>query len=352
MPPLRQSQQYSPPRSHNAATSRSAAAQQTSPRSTPALKLGTHENLLELAKDKKGSRQLQDGLPKMSDTQLVRACDELGPHLLELAKHLSANYVVSRLASLPHAHAYMVRALSGHVAELLVHPQGSRVVQAAVAELPLATAEALVAELRGNVVECALDTHGSWGVCAAYKRTHDAFILEDVVAHIETLSTQQHGCRVVQRVLAEAAASGAGVNAAASKLLQCDIGRLALDAFGNYAVQVTMRHAPAATRETLVAALLPRLLELANSKHGSNVAETLLTLATPAQLEAASALILSERGTLRELMGHPFGNYVLQALLRLLAPDKRAVALRTIEADAAETAFGRTIVTHFAPERA
>jgi len=344
------SQSVSPPPFSSPARSHHSSSP---PRGHPTLKLGQTGNLLELAMDKKGSRQLQDGLPKMSDSQLVRACDELGPHLLMLAKHPAANYVVSRLASLPHAHSYMIQALEGHVTELLVHPQGSRVVQSAIAELPMTAAAALVAEIRGRVLQCALDTHGSWGICAAYKRSHAAFILSDVVEHIEALSKQQHGCRVVQRVLAEAAASGAGVDAAAQKLLQCDVGRLAVDPFGNYAVQVAMRHSSAGERARLVGALLPRLLALSLSKHGSNVAEALLTLAAPQQLQAARAAFFANTSTLRELTGHPFGNYVLQAMLRLLGPEQRAECLREVEAHAADTTFGRTIVTHFgAPEKA
>merc|ERR1711972_410478 len=93
-----------------------------------------HGKLLELAVDKKGSRTLQDGLLKMSDTQLARAIDELSPHLLMLAKHPAANYVVSSLASLPLAHSALASTMRGHIVELLVHPQGSRVVQAVIAE--------------------------------------------------------------------------------------------------------------------------------------------------------------------------------------------------------------------------
>jgi len=297
--------------------------------------------------DKKGSRQLQDGLPKMSDAQLARAVDELGPHLLMLAKHPAANYVVSRLASLPLAHAAVRAALVGHVVSLMLHAQGSRVVQAAIAELPLPHADALVRELHGHVARCALDTHGSWGVCAAYKRTHAPFLLDGVVEQLEALAVQQHGCRVVQRVLAEAAVSGAGVASAAGRLLQANLPQLAMDPYGNYAVQVAMRHSAAAERSRLVGALLPALLDLAMSKHGSNVAETVLTLSSAPQLQQARRAFFADRPTLRGLTGHPFGNYVLQALLRLLSPADRAAALHAIDQDASDTTFGRTIVTHF-----
>jgi len=149
-------------------------------------------------------------------------------------------------------------------------------------------------------------------------------------------------------VLAEAAAAGAGIGGATARLLASgNIGKHASDPYGNYAVQVTLRHSAAAERQQLVSALLPSLLSLSTSKHGSNVAEALLTMANPQQLQHARRLFLG-RNTLRELTSHPFGNYVLQAMMRLLSPEDRAVTVRAIELDAADTTYGRTIVTHFA----
>jgi len=316
-------------------------------RRRPMAKLASGQ-LVDLAMDKKGSRTLQDGLPNMSDTQLARAVDELGSHLLMLAKHPTANYVVSTLATLTLAHATLVDAVRGHIAELLVHPQGSRVVQAIIAELPDATAHALVGELQGQLLGAAFNTHGSWGVCAAYKRTHAPFILADVMTLLPQLAVHQHGCRVVQRVLSEAASTGANIGAAAHTLLRCDVARLAMDAYANYAIQVALRHCHDGERSMLVVALMRKLLQLSTSKHGSNVAEAVISHATPEALSQAYSTIFTERATLCELMAHPYGNYVISALLRRLSPDDRASALRTIEQNSADGNFGKAITAHFA----
>ena len=60
-----------------------------------------------------------------------QASEALEPHLFELSKHTFGNYAVSKLATLPPTHPALTRALRGNVVELLQHPQGSRVVQAA-----------------------------------------------------------------------------------------------------------------------------------------------------------------------------------------------------------------------------
>ena len=90
------------------------------------------EGLAEMAKDPKGSRQLQLELPRWSSAQLKQASEQLELHLFELSKHTFGNYAVSKLATLPPTHPALTRALRGNVVELLQHPQGSRVVQAAI----------------------------------------------------------------------------------------------------------------------------------------------------------------------------------------------------------------------------
>merc|ERR1719473_2456914 len=276
----------------------------------------TRGALLSAAKEQQGSRRLQSDLARMSDAQLESACAELAPHLLELSMHQFGNYVVSKLAGRPQAQPHLVAALRGHVVELLQHAQGSRVVQATINALPQAEAAALVGELDGHVFQCALDTHGSWGVCVAFKATHAPFIVAQMARNMAALATQQHGIRVVQH------------------------------AYGNYAVQAALRHAAPAQHEAMLAALLPRLDALSRSKHGSNVAEMVLMRASAGQLELKRAQIFGpdHPEQLREMMSSPFGNYVLQALLRRLEPSLRAAALARIEAETSASNFGRAII--------
>jgi len=298
------------------------------------------------AKEQQGSRRLQADLARMSDAQLESACAELAPHLLELAMHQFGNYVVSKLAGRPQAQPHLVAALRGHVVELLQHAQGSRVVQATISALPAADASALVSELDGHVFQCALDTHGSWGVCIAFKRTHLPFIVAQMAKNMTALATQQHGIRVVQQVLNEAAACSMDVHGPVKALLEGELGSVAQHAYGNYAVQAALRHAAPEQREAMLAALLPKLDALSRSKHGSNVAEMVLMRASAVQLEQKRAQIFGPEHPeqLREMMGSPFGNYVLQALLRRLEPGLHAAALQRIEAETSASNFGRAII--------
>ena len=128
--------------------------------------------------------------------------------LLELSKHTFGNYLVTQLLGLP-AHlgfgGALAGAIKGHVVDLVKHVHGSRVVQNALVlrgasdavDGPLHPnpaisdddAAALVAELDGRLLEVGLDTHGSWGVCAAFARTRAPFVLAQCAKHLGALAT-------------------------------------------------------------------------------------------------------------------------------------------------------------------
>ena len=192
--------------------------------------------------------------------------------------------------------------------------------QAALAHLPATAAAELADELRGHVATLATDTHGCWGLIAAFERMRSVPLLTEVVSHMRALALDQHGCRVAQSIIQLAHAAELDLTPAVAAVLSDDVARLATHAYGNYAVQAALRASAGAQRAELLTRLLPRTLDLASSKHGSNVAELLLELAPAADLGKLSASLFSDAPaaveSLRRLMGHPFGNYVLQALVR------------------------------------
>ena len=267
-----------------------------------------------LAQEQEGSRLLQQQLVSMPPGELIQAVDELGPHLANLATNAFGNYLVSAMTSLHAAHPAIHSALTGNVCRLMQHPQGSRVVQAALERLPAHLSATLVDELEGRVSEVASGTHGSWSVVAAYKHTHKAFVLKELAHEIRWLSAQQNGSRVVQRVLAEAAQTGGDLTSPVEQLLnlgQTLLIHLAEDRFGNYVIQLALRHAPMHLKAQLLDILLPGFAALAVGKCGSNVAEVLVELASPMQVNAVRAALGVQAETLR---AHVYGSYAMNAL--------------------------------------
>lgn len=251
----------------------------------------------------------------MAPHELHSAIAELAPHLTSLATDSFGNYLVSSIASFPAAHLAVFGALRGNVPRLMAHPQGSRVVQAALQQLPAAQVGVLVAELEGRTADVACSTHGSWSVVEAFKKTKALFVARELARETGRLATQQNGSRVVQRVLDDAAESGLDVSEFVDALLRLGAHRLAEvadDRFGNYVVQRALRHARTERQTRLVSALLPALVTLATSKCGSNVAEVLVSVASPAQLSASLGKITQERAD--ELRAHTYGAYVMRTI--------------------------------------
>lgn len=268
-------------------------------------------SVLAMAFDQEGSLKLQRALGSMPATQLQNVIEELSPHLGEMCTHIFGNYLVSKLVLLAPAQPAVAEALRGHVVELVKHAQGSRVMQAAFDALPRTTVTTLIDELRGHVAECAVTTNGSWSIVAAFQHSHAPFLVEEVAASLEALSKHQHGTRVVQRMLLEAAAHGVDVHLLLDELLRepTRLTHLAVDIYANYIVQHALRAAPAEYRARLLELLVPALPLLSTSKGGSNVAELVLKMVPPELVPQADALL---RG--QELETHVFGRHVIAAL--------------------------------------
>jgi len=271
--------------------------------------------LFAMAQEQEGSRMLQQLLFAMAPKELEMAVAELAPHLATLATNAFGNYLVSAMACLPAAHAAIQQALTGQLCRLMQHPQGSRVCQAAFERLPRPMVVALASELEGRVGEVACGTHGSWSVVAAHKHTRLPFVLAELARDIGRLATQQNGSRVVQRVLLDVAEHGEDVSHALDALLSlgaAGLAALAQDRFGNYVVQIALRHAQPKQRQRLLEALLPAFRSLALEKCGSNVAEVLVELATAEQLAGLRDGL--GQGGVESLRAHAYGSYVVHAL--------------------------------------
>jgi len=166
------------------------------------------------------------------------------------------------------------------------------------------------------------------------------------------LATQQHGCRVVQSVLQVAAGAGMDISEAVEQLVRGGLLPLALHRFANYAVQVACHSARAPQRAQVLGTLLAALPSLATSKHGSNVAEVVLSVADDAQLEEVHTVVFGPSAAAADTLGRfldcPYANYVVQTLLRRTPSDeRRAAALELVRLKTTESNYGRSVLTKF-----
>lgn len=119
----------------------------------------------------------------------------------------------------------------------------------------------------------------------------------------------------MQRVLQDAASVGADMSGPVETLLGLGAGRLrnlAQDRFGNYVIQLALRHGAPPQRARLLHELLPVFHELAMGKCGSNVAEAVVEVASVQQL--AGAFDQMGPHAADTLRSHQFGAYVMQKI--------------------------------------
>lgn len=311
----------------------------------------TPGDVLRLAKDARGSRILQEMLPQQSPADIELARDELEPHLAELATHPFANYLVSRLAAVEQFEDALEAALcNDKLATIVCNAQGSRVVQSCMRSFKGSRTQRLARALVGRVTECAIDTHGSWAVCTTFDVTRSAVILAEICASAEVLAKAQHGCRAFQSVMQHAGESGMDIHKAVTVLRESREGlyKLSEHPYANYAVQVLLKHSSKSDCAAMVDKLLPRVFELASSRYGSNVSEVVISIAPVDKLHPTAGLVFNQahRKRLSFIMAHPYGNYVLQSLLRRLEGwsewDK---ALTMLREESSSSNYGTAILT-------
>lgn len=230
---------------------------------------------------------------------------------------------------------------------LICHTQGSRVIQNCLRYLPSSSRGRLIKGLTGSVASCAKHTHASWGICIAFEVTRAPFILSEVCDFASELGKDQHGCRVFQSVLQHAKEFDMDISVGIDMIARSGLLENACHPFCNYAIQVILRLASEKRRGSLIEELLPHLLRLATSRYGSNVAELVISLTSPTKLHPIAETIFDESNKERLVLlaEHPYGNYVLQSLLRRLDKwEARPRAIDKLRTVAVHSNFGAAIL--------
>lgn len=106
------------------------------------------------------------------------------------------------------------------------------------------------------------------------------FIIDDIVAYIETLSTHRYGCRVIQRAIEHC--SDYQKNAVLDNVMSCH-DKLVDNQYGNYVVQQVLVCGNEAHQEAILETLTHdgSLLEFSKHKYASNVVEAVLARGEP-----------------------------------------------------------------------
>lgn len=293
-------------------------------------------DLVDLARTKPGSKQVQGWIAAASVEQLQTIQQTLTPHFLQLSQDPCGNYVCQRL--LQHCSATdrlgLLESLREALAGLALHPIATHVIQTLVSLISLPDEEAVVtAWLRVHFLRLARHEYGTHVVQKLQLTCHQA-VLELVLAHFPLLAADKFGIGVVKRAITDAVGAEREVIWQAIAPLALE---LAQDPYGNYAVQHILDMWPGTAATLYTARLQGCITQLSLQKCSSNVVEKCVEKADPVTL----GLILTEvGGRLALLASNSFGIYVLRSLLRAASEDARTTLKGQLRAVLAQIPSG------------
>lgn len=153
------------------------------------------------------------------------------------------------------------------------------------------------------------------------------FIIDDIITHIEKLSTHQYGCRVVQRAIEHC------VDHQKHAVLDSVISHhrhLLTDQYGNYVVQQLLACGNGAHQAEIVKTLIDNgcLLSLSMHKFASNIVEKVLVHGEPQhRVKLLEEMLIDTRSDeagyccLIELAKDPIANYVVNRAIEVSESD-------------------------------
>ncbi|KAJ1623898.1 armadillo-type protein [Pavlovales sp. CCMP2436] len=224
-----------------------------------------------------GSRGIQQRLEVASPEERVAAFDEILPHVVRLMLDVFGNYVVQKVAPLPHK-LRLVDELSTCVIKCVRDQNGNHVIQ--------------------KVIEC-VPANFTIPILGAFE------------GHALSLAAHSYGCRVMQRVMEHASDAQ---KATLLKELLPHCGSLCCDQYGNYVMQHVVQLCPPEPRALVTACVVQRALEYSMHKFASNVVEKCLQYSAPEQREALIQKLLGEGETWAVLRRTTYGRHVLHKL--------------------------------------
>lgn len=185
----------------------------------------------------------------------------------------------------------------------------------------------MVRELSADPIKVMKDQNGNHVMQMAIQvipHEHLDFVVEALRSQIKVLCRHKNACRVVQRMLER------GTDETKADMLQsihADAEGLMQDQYGNYVIQHIIEFGKPEDRARLIQLVTQNTIKWSKDKFASNVVEKCIQFGEPKEREQIVNQILGSTQdgseTLPILINDPYGNYVLQKLVKVLKQEKQ-----------------------------
>ncbi|XP_038724983.1 pumilio homolog 12-like isoform X2 [Tripterygium wilfordii] len=275
-----------------------------------------------MAKDQSGCRFLQKKFSEGTPEDVGKIFLEIVEHIVELMTDPFGNYLVQKLLEVcgEDQHMKILQAITRKAGDLIrisCDMHGTRAVQKVIETLTTPEQfSMIVSSLKPGIVTLMKNMNGNHVAhrCLQYLMPkYSEFLFEAATTNCVELATDRHGCCVLQKCLTYSDGEQRRQlvsEIASNALILCQ------DPFGNYVVQFVFElRFPWAT-EDILNQLDGNYGDLSMQKYSSNVVEKCLKYASEEHRDRIIRELINT-AHLDQVMQDAYGNYVIQAALRL-----------------------------------
>ncbi|KAE8686772.1 hypothetical protein F3Y22_tig00111027pilonHSYRG00063 [Hibiscus syriacus] len=291
-----------------------------------------------VARDQNGYRFLQKKLDHeiLIGEEIELIFMEVKDHLHELMVHQFAHHVVQKLfkASNQELRTQFLLLLVGSAQrflEVCTNVYGSRTVQKLMERITTEEQRCiLLSVLKPIVVTLTNNSNGNHIILQClyrFSNKETRHVMEPLVDHCIDIATNKSGCCVLQQCLVHVDAEIRGRfldRIIANALL------LSENEFGNYVVQFVLEMRYRYVAAAMIAQLEGSFVALSFNKYGSNVVEKCLK-ESGEQLSSRIIIEIINDHDFLKVIGHDYGNYVVQSALSVSKGDLRNALLAFIQ---------------------
>mmetsp|Transcript_32043 Transcript_32043/g.61371 ORF Transcript_32043/g.61371 Transcript_32043/m.61371 type:complete len:623 (+) Transcript_32043:337-2205(+) len=306
--------------------------------------------IVEIAKDRDGSKFIQRRLQVANFAEMEIAFDEALDDMEELWNDVYGNYILQGLLELgtdEMRDRIAEKIVDSGVVSLSTKVYGCRLIQKALDALNKEDVANIVASVKGKVWLLVHDHNGNHVIQKSVTKINEFFhqsqgqedtaeherllvsldiIIGEVTNNIKDLSVHPYGCRVVQRLIENCTGEQK-----AQVLDSISLGGLfevlINHEYGNYVVQRILAYGRVSDRSAIFDAITTNILKLSKQKHSSNVVEMMLTYGDAGQRHAIIEEIINcycvdhnfvNKSAAVSMSEDAYANYVMKTVLDIL----------------------------------
>ncbi|CDW87894.1 rna-binding [Stylonychia lemnae] len=295
--------------------------------------------IVEMARQQYGSKQLQKLLAKASPDFVGFAIEESLYHLHQLMADQYGNYFCQKLmqSSSSAQRLRILNVLRPHILEISCDKKGTHSMQCLIEMINMPDEEEELKQgIKTHIVELAFDTNGTHvlqKVLLCLKEENIDFIFSPVLKNLIELSMDQNGLCVIKKIISKV--QGHEKKIALGEKLSENVVELVQSPYGNYAVQqaleviyiflfINFQKWDLPYCQQIFDKLEPHLMQLSVQKFSSNVIEKILEKAEYDTVERFMKQ-LCDTEVMKSLIKNNYGFYVMQKLVQVLRRHKASL---------------------------